>query len=129
MTLVSALSCFAARTGHADLDELRAFPAPEDSRGREGKSLRPAFLNDRNIENLRGLNAIAEKRGQTLAQMAIAWVLRGGRVTSALIGASRPEQVEDCVKALEKPDFTDAELAEIEVFAKGCRYQPLGCIC
>ncbi len=91
---------------------------PDDSRAAQGKSLRPAFLNDRNIENLRGLNAIAEKRGQTLAQMAIAWVLRGGRVTSALIGASRPEQVEDCVKALEKPDFSEAELSEIEVFAK-----------
>lgn len=91
---------------------------PDDSRAAQGKSLRPAFLNERNIENLRGLNAIAEKRGQTLAQMAIAWVLRGGRVTSALIGASRPEQVVDCVAALDRPDFTSEELAEIEVFAK-----------
>lgn len=91
---------------------------PDDSRAAQGKSLRPAFLNDRNIENLRGLNAIAEKRGQTLAQMAIAWVLRGGRVTSALIGASRAEQVVDCVAALEKSEFTEAELSEIEVFAK-----------
>jgi L-glyceraldehyde 3-phosphate reductase len=91
---------------------------PEDSRAAQGKSLRPAFLNERNVENLRGLNAIAEKRGQTLAQMAIAWVLRGGRVTSALIGASRPEQVVDCVAALDRPDFTAQELAEIEVFAK-----------
>ncbi|WP_137130113.1 L-glyceraldehyde 3-phosphate reductase [Rhizobium sp. FY34] len=91
---------------------------PDDSRAAQGKSLRPAFLNERNVENLRGLNAIAEKRGQTLAQMAIAWVLRGGRVTSALIGASRPEQVVDCVAALDRPDFTPAELADIEVFAK-----------
>lgn len=91
---------------------------PDDSRAAQGKSLRPAFLNERNIGNLRGLNAIAEKRGQTLAQMAIAWVLRGGRVTSALIGASRAEQVVDCVAALERPDFTAEELAEIEVFAK-----------
>jgi L-glyceraldehyde 3-phosphate reductase len=91
---------------------------PDDSRAAQGKSLRPAFLNERNIGNLRGLNAIAEKRGQTLAQMAIAWVLRGGRVTSALIGASRAEQVVDCVAALERPDFTTEELAEIEVFAK-----------
>lgn len=91
---------------------------PDDSRAAQGKSLRPAFLNERNVENLRGLNAIAEKRGQTLAQMAIAWVLRGGRVTSALIGASRPEQVVDCVAALDRPDFTSEELAEIEVFAK-----------
>jgi L-glyceraldehyde 3-phosphate reductase len=91
---------------------------PDDSRAAQGKSLRPAFLNERNVGNLRGLNAIAEKRGQTLAQMAIAWVLRGGRVTSALIGASRAEQVVDCVAALERPDFTTEELAEIEVFAK-----------
>jgi L-glyceraldehyde 3-phosphate reductase len=91
---------------------------PEDSRAAQGKSLRPAFLNDKNVENLRALNTIAEKRGQTLAQMAIAWVLRGGRVTSALIGASRPEQVEDCVKALDHPDFTAEELAQIEVHAK-----------
>jgi L-glyceraldehyde 3-phosphate reductase len=91
---------------------------PDDSRAAQGKSLRPAFLNERNIGNLRGLNAIAEKRGQTLAQMAIAWVLRGGRVTSALIGASRAEQVVDCVAALDRPDFTAEELAEIEVFAK-----------
>jgi L-glyceraldehyde 3-phosphate reductase len=90
---------------------------PDDSRAAQGKSLRPAFLNERNVGNLRGLNAIAEKRGQTLAQMAIAWVLRGGR-TSALIGASRAEQVVDCVAALDRPDFTAEELAEIEVFAK-----------
>ncbi len=91
---------------------------PEDSRAAQGKSLRPAFLNDKNVENLKGLNAIAERRGQTLAQMALAWVLRGGRVTTALIGASRPEQVEDCVKALENPEFTADELSEIDGFAK-----------
>jgi L-glyceraldehyde 3-phosphate reductase len=50
--------------------------------------------------------------------MALAWVLRGGRVTSALIGASRPEQVEDCVGALKKLDFSDAELAEIDRYAR-----------
>jgi L-glyceraldehyde 3-phosphate reductase len=91
---------------------------PEESRAAQHKSLNPAFLNDRNVANIRALNAIAEKRGQTLAQMAIAWVLRGGRVTSALIGASRPGQVEDCVKALERPDFTAEELAEIDVYAR-----------
>ncbi len=91
---------------------------PQDSRAAQGKSLRPAFLNDRNIANLKALNAIAEKRGQTLAQMALAWVLRGGRVTTALIGASRPEQVEDCVKSLDNLDFTAAELAEIDTYAK-----------
>jgi len=91
---------------------------PEDSRAAQGKSLRTAFLNERNVANLKALNAIAEKRGQTLAQMAIAWVLRGGRVTTALIGASRPEQVEDCVKALDRLDFTAEELAEIDTYAK-----------
>ncbi len=91
---------------------------PEDSRAAQGKSLRAEFLSDRNVENLRALNAIAERRGQTLAQMAIAWVLRGGRVTSALIGASRPEQVEDCVKALDRPNFTSEELAEIDGHAR-----------
>ncbi|SMC82789.1 L-glyceraldehyde 3-phosphate reductase [Rhizobium sp. RU36D] len=90
---------------------------PEGSRATKGKSLRQEFLSDENIENIKGLNAIAERRGQTLAQMALAWVLRGGRITSALIGASRPEQITDCVKALEKPDFSAEELSEIERFA------------
>ncbi len=90
---------------------------PRESRAAQGKSLRQSFLNERTLENIRALNAIAEKRGQTLAQMALAWVLRGGRVTTALIGASRPEQVEDCVGALKRLDFTDAELAEIDRYA------------
>ncbi|MCV0395150.1 MAG: L-glyceraldehyde 3-phosphate reductase [Rhizobiaceae bacterium] len=87
---------------------------PEGSRAAQGKSLRSSFLNEGTLDNIRALNAIAEKRGQTLAQMAIAWVLRGGRVTTALVGASRPEQVEDCVGALARPDFTGEELAEID---------------
>ena len=91
---------------------------PDDSRAAQGKSLRPAFLNERNVGNIRALNAIAEARGQTLAQMAIAWVLRGGHITSALIGASRSQQVEDCVMALQKPDFSAEELAQIEVHAR-----------
>ena len=89
---------------------------PEGSRATQGKSLRPAFLNDRAIANIGKLNEIAEARGQTLAQMAIAWVLRGG-ITSALIGASRPSQVEDCVGAVRNLDFTEAELAEIDRYA------------
>lgn len=87
---------------------------PEESRAAKGKSLRQEFLSEQNIENIRALNAIAEERGQTLAQMALAWVLRGGRVSSALIGASRPEQIVDCVKALERPDFTAEELVAID---------------
>jgi L-glyceraldehyde 3-phosphate reductase len=91
---------------------------PDDARAAQGKSLNPEFLNERNIANIRALNAIAERRGQTLAQMALAWVLRRGRVTSALIGASRPGQVEDCVGALKNREFTDAELAEIDTYAR-----------
>ncbi len=87
---------------------------PDGSRASQGKSLRPAFINEHTITNIRALNAIASGRGQTLAQMALAWVLRRGRVTSALIGASRPEQVEDCVGALKVLDFSDAELDEFE---------------
>lgn len=90
---------------------------PEDSRASQHKSLNPNFLSNENLEKVRALNAIAESRGQTLAQMAIAWVLKKGRITSALIGASRPEQVVDCVGAIKKLDFTEAELVEIDRFA------------
>ena len=91
---------------------------PGGARAAQGKSLNPDFLSDKNVANIRALNDIARRRGQTLAQMALAWVLRGGRVTTALIGASRPEQVEDCVGALKNPDFSAEELAEIDVYAK-----------
>lgn len=90
---------------------------PEGSRATQGKSLRPSFLNDRAIENLRGLNGIAEARGQTLAQMAIAWVLRNQGITTALIGASKPSQVEDCVGAVNNLEFTAEELTAIDEFA------------
>ena len=91
---------------------------PEGSRATQGKSLRQDFLNEKTLANINALNDIAKRRGQTLAQMALAWVLRGGRVTSALIGASRPEQVEDCVGALANRDFSEAELAEIDKYAR-----------
>jgi len=91
---------------------------PEDSRAAQAKSLNAKFLTERNLGNIRALNAIAERRGQTLAQMALAWVLRGGRVTTALIGASRPQQIVDCVGALDNQDFTAAELAEIDTYAR-----------
>jgi L-glyceraldehyde 3-phosphate reductase len=87
---------------------------PKDSRAALEGSLKPAFLSAENIEHIRALNAIAERRGQTLAQMAIAWVLRGGVITSALIGASRPEQIQECVAALARPEFSADELAEID---------------
>lgn len=90
---------------------------PEGSRATQDKSLDPAMLSERAIGNLRKLDEIARGRGQTLAQMAIAWVLRGGGITSALIGASKPEQVVDCVGAVDRLDFTDVELAEIDKYA------------
>jgi L-glyceraldehyde 3-phosphate reductase len=91
---------------------------PAQSRAAQGKSLNPNFLSSENIENIRALNDIAERRGQSLAQMALAWVLHGGRVTTALIGASRPEQVEDCVAAIDNLEFSIDELAQIDVHAK-----------
>lgn len=90
---------------------------PEGSRATQGKSLAPSMLTERAIENLNKLNDIAQSRGQTLAQMAIAWVLRGEGITTALIGASRPEQVEDCVGAIANLDFTDDELKLIDEYA------------
>lgn len=91
---------------------------PAGSRASQGKSLRESFINESTVRNIRALNDIADRRGQTLAQMAIAWVLRGGRVTSALVGASRPEQLDDVVGALGNGDFSDAELAEIDRYAR-----------
>jgi L-glyceraldehyde 3-phosphate reductase len=90
---------------------------PEGSRASQGKSLNPDMLSDRAIEHIQALNAIAERRGQTLAQMAIAWVLRGGGITTALIGASKPEQVVDCAGAVGNLEFSEAELAEIDRYA------------
>lgn len=91
---------------------------PENSRATQGKSLKSEFLTEKTLSNVRALNDIAASRGQTLAQMAIAWVLRGDRVTSALIGASRVEQVEDCVGALRNTEFTTEELNKIDQYAK-----------
>ncbi|UPH72530.1 L-glyceraldehyde 3-phosphate reductase [Abyssibius alkaniclasticus] len=90
---------------------------PQDSRAAQDKSLDQKMLSDRAIANIRKLNEIAESRGQTLAQMAIAWVLRDGGITSALIGASRPSQVVDCAGAVNNLDFTAEELALIDTYA------------
>jgi L-glyceraldehyde 3-phosphate reductase len=91
---------------------------PTDSRAAQNHFLKKDFIRPSIIDNIKKLNEIAEKRGQTLAQMAIAWVLRGGRITSALIGASRSAQIIDCVAALDNDTFTAEELAEIDVYAK-----------
>ena len=91
---------------------------PDDSRAAQNHFLKRDFIRPSIIDNIRKLNEIAEKRGQTLAQMAIAWVLRGDRITSALIGASRSSQIVDCVKALDNLDFTAEELKQIDIYAK-----------
>lgn len=90
---------------------------PEGSRATIAGSFRPAFLSEDNLAKVRELTAIAERRGQSLAQMAIAWVLRDERVTSALIGARSVEQLEENVAALANLEFSDEELAEIDVHA------------
>ncbi|RMI46061.1 L-glyceraldehyde 3-phosphate reductase [Streptomyces triticirhizae] len=88
---------------------------PEGSRAASASPfLTPEGLTGDTLDRVRSLNAIAERRGQSLAQMAIAWVLRGGRVTSALVGASSVRQLEDNVAAINNLDFSEAELAEIE---------------
>ena len=90
---------------------------PEGSRASQGKSLDPKTITPQALESVRALNAVAEARGQTLAQMALAWVLRDGMITTALIGASRPEQVIDCVGAIDNLTFTPEELARIDAVA------------
>ena len=87
---------------------------PEDSRATQGKSLLDGMINDRSLASVRALNDMAAERGQTLAQMALAWVLRGGRVTTALIGASKASQIVDCVGAVTNLEFTDDELKRID---------------
>ncbi|MDT8857667.1 L-glyceraldehyde 3-phosphate reductase [Paracoccaceae bacterium Fryx2] len=90
---------------------------PAGSRAAQGKSLAPETITPRAIESVRALDALAQARGQTLAQMAIAWVLRGGGITSALIGASKPEQITDCVGAIANLEFSAEELALIDSIA------------
>lgn len=87
---------------------------PEGSRATQGKSLDPATYTDSVQTSIRALTDIAEARGQSLAQMAIAWVLRDEGITTALIGASKPEQITECVGAIRNLTFTAAELAAID---------------
>ena len=90
---------------------------PAGSRAAQDKSLDPGVVR-KAIDSVRKLNDMAAARGQTLAQMALAWVLREGGITSALIGASKPEQVIDCVGALRNLDFTSGELAAIDAISE-----------
>jgi L-glyceraldehyde 3-phosphate reductase len=91
---------------------------PEDSRAKSGVSFNKEFLNADNLRRVKALNEIAKGRGQSLAQMAIAWVLRDKRVTSALIGAHSVEQLDNSLDATKKLLFTDAELTEINRYAE-----------
>jgi L-glyceraldehyde 3-phosphate reductase len=87
---------------------------PEDSRAARDESLSQSMLNEENLARIRALNEIAQRRGQSLSQLALAWTLRDPRVTSTLIGASSVAQLEDNVGALARLDFDDDELAEID---------------
>lgn len=90
---------------------------PEDSRVRRGSDFQESMLSEENLARVRALNEIAQRRGQSLAQMAIAWVLRDPRVTSALIGASSVAQLEQNYAALSNLEFSADELVEIERYA------------
>lgn len=91
---------------------------PEASRASGGGSFEKGLLTDENLKRVRGLNEIAQGRGQSLAQMAIAWVLRDQRVTSALIGARNVAQLDNSLDAVKRLDFSNEELAEIDRFAQ-----------
>ncbi len=90
---------------------------PTDSRAKTNTTLKPDHISEQNLSNIRALNGVAQARGQTLAQMAIAWVLRHPAMTTALIGASKVEQLDDCVGALANRAFTTEELATIDRYA------------
>lgn len=90
---------------------------PADSRAAAGKSLSTDMINEENLARIRALNEIARSRGQSLAQLALAWVLRDRRMTTTLIGASSVAQLEDNVAAVGNLDFTDEELAAIDEHA------------
>ncbi len=91
---------------------------PEDSRAASGAdSFKDGFLDASKLDKIRALDAIAQKRGQSLSQMAIAWTLRNPVITSALIGASKPSQIMENVAALQNLDFSDEELAAIDQHA------------
>ena len=91
---------------------------PENSRANDGVWFQKEFLSQDNLKRVRALNEVAKGRGQSLAQMAIAWVLRDKRVTSALIGARNVEQLDNSLDALNHLQFTDAELSEIDRYAQ-----------
>jgi len=96
---------------------LNGIPADARINRPGGGSFQASHLSAQNLAHVRALNGLAQARGQTLAQMAAAWVLRDARVTSALIGASRPAQIVDLAGAMKRLDFTPEELAAIDQYA------------
>ena len=93
---------------------------PADSRVRtDGRFLKEAALDQEKMEKVRKLNAVAARRGQTLAEMALAWILKDGIVTSVLIGASRPAQILDNIEAIDHLTFSEEELQEIDKICLG----------
>ena len=92
---------------------------PADSRIRtDGRFLKETILTERKVEQIKGLSKLALQRGQSLAQMALSWVLKDSVVTSVLIGASRPEQILDNIRAIENISFSQEELAEIDCLSQ-----------
>lgn len=91
---------------------------PAGSRATQGKTLKDGMLSQENLDRARALARIAEDRGQSLAHMAVAWVLKDARISSVLVGASRPEQLDDTVKALQSPPFSAEELSLIDEYAR-----------
>lgn len=92
---------------------------PSDSRAaRRGTTIAERYLDEKKLSKIRGLNKIAEERNQSMAQMALAWVLRRKEVTSVLIGASRPDQIEDNVKTIQNLEFSEDEIVKIENILK-----------
>ena len=91
---------------------------PQDSRMAEGRSLRRDVLTDAMLTRIRGLDDLARQRGQTLAEMALAWLLHDSRVTTVIIGASSTAQIADNLRALENTAFSDEELARIDALSR-----------
>lgn len=92
---------------------------PEDSRAMKSRFLKKDDITEELIGKIGKLNRIAQRRGQSMAQMALSWVLRDGKVTSAIIGASRKEQLAENVKALDNLSFSQEELKEIDDILNG----------
>lgn len=92
---------------------------PEDSRiRRDGRFLHESDVNEKRMSQVYALNDMAKERGQSLAQFALSWILKDDDITSVLIGASRPAQIEDCIKCIANTHFTDEELCRIDEISR-----------